>query len=150
MPSTELAVFGAGCFWAVERAFAERPGVLDTRAGYMGGHVDEPTYAQVCEGDTGHVEVVEVEFDPDEVAYADLLELFWTIHDPTSWDQQGADEGEQYRSVLFVADERQAAEAERSMLAASERFDDAIVTELREVETFWVAEDDHQGFLPRR
>lgn len=149
MRPPQYAVFGAGCFWSVERAFAQLPGVLDTRVGYTGGHLDDPSYAEVCEGTTGHVEAVEVEFDPDEISYADLLELFWTVHDPTSWDQQGADEGEQYRSVIFVASEAQASEAERSMQAAAERFDEELVTQIRELERFWVAEDEHQGFLPR-
>lgn len=145
----ELAVFGGGCFWALDKAFAEVEGVVDTRAGYMGGHLEEPTYAAVYEGTSGHIEVVEVEFDPERVTYRELEDLFWTFHDPTSWDRQGADEGEQYRSVIFTASPEQAEDAADSMEAAADGCDDAIVTEVRGVEQFWVAEDDHQGFLTR-
>lgn len=139
-----IATFGAGCFWNVEAVFAELDGVLDTRAGYMGGHVEDPTYDQVCEGDTGHIEVVEVDFDETVISYAELLAAFWAMHDPTSWDRQGPDEGEAYRSVIFVSDAQQADAAEYSRDALGQRLEDPIVTEIREATTFWVAEDDHQ------
>lgn len=142
-----VATFGAGCFWQVEQAYADLTGVLDTRVGYMGGHTDDPSYAEVCEDRTGHVEVVEVEFDADVVSFADLLEVFWSIHDPTSWDRQGADEGEAYRSVIFTHDEAQEVLAHQSREVAAEQFEDPIVTEIRPATRFWVAEDEHQGFL---
>lgn len=140
----QWAIFGGGCFWAIERAFAALDGVVDTRAGYMGGHVESPTYDEVCTGTTGHVEVVEVEFDPEVIEYAALVDHFWTIHDPTTWEAQGVDEGPQYRSLIFTQSAEQAAVAEASLERAALRFDDPIVTELRPAETFWVAEDDHQ------
>lgn len=148
-PNLQLATFGAGCFWSAQRSFAELAGVVDTRTGYMGGHREDPTYADVCEGDSGHIEVVEVEFDADVISYLELLDAFWRMHDPTSWDAQGNDEGEQYRSVIFVADEDQTVQARASMARAAEDFQDDIVTLIRQTETFWVAEDDHQDFLPR-
>ncbi len=141
----EIATFGGGCFWSVERAFAAVAGVVDTRTGYMGGHVDDPSYDQVCGGETGHVEVVEVSFDPRIVSYARLLEVFWRCHDPTRWDHQGNDEGEQYRSVIFVGDGAQREAALDSMEIAAGAFEDPIVTEIRDARTLWIAEDEHQG-----
>ena len=149
MRRTDLATFGAGCFWAVEEAFAHLDGVLDTRVGYMGGHTDAPSYDEVSSGDTGHVEVVQVEYDPDVVTYAELLAVFWSIHDPTSWDQQGPDQGSQYRSVIFTADDSQHALAEDSLDAIAAEHHEPVVTEIRPASTLWIAEDDHQRFLDR-
>lgn len=142
----QTGVFGGGCFWSIQAAFSRIDGVVDTRAGYMGGHVQEPTYDQVCDGDTGHVEVVEVEFDPEIVSYEALVQAFLEMHDPTSWDLQGNDQGDQYRSVLFVADDEQADVAQECLESASADYAEDIVTEIRVVEVFWVAEDDHQDF----
>ena len=144
----QIAVFGGGCFWPIEQAFSTIEGVQDTRAGYMGGGTDDPTYDEVCAGGTGHIEVVEVEFDPAVVSYAELVRAFWTMHDPTSWDQQGNDVGEQYRSVVF-AQEEQAEVALAELERAADQFAEDIVTEIREAGTFWVAEDEHQGFADR-
>ena len=146
----QLTTFGAGCFWSVEEAFASLDGVLDTRTGYMGGHTDAPSYDEVSTGDTGHVEVVQVEFDPARISYAALLEVFWSIHDPTSWDQQGPDQGSQYRSVIFTEDDDQHDQAEDSREAIAQHLDEPVVTEIQPAGTLWVAEDDHQRFLDRR
>ncbi len=113
MANTETAVLGGGCFWCVEAALLQLEGVLKVESGYMGGQVDQPTYEQVCGGGTGHAEVVRVEFDPAVISYGELLEVFFTAHDPTTLNRQGNDVGTQYRSVIFVLDDAQRAEAER-------------------------------------
>lgn len=149
---TALATFGAGCFWGVEETFRTTEGVEDATSGYMGGHVDNPTYEQVCTDTTGHAEVVQVEFDPEKVSYDALLEVFWSNHDPTTLDRQGPDHGRQYRSVIFYHDEAQREAAERSLeaLDASDRFSDPIVTEVEPAKAFWRAEDYHQRYLQKR
>ena len=125
---TEQATFGAGCFWQVEAAFQELPGVVDTAVGYEGGHVDNPTYEQVCSGTTGHVEVCQVTFDPSKVSYEELVEKYLEIHDPTQLNRQGPDVGYQYRSVVFAHSDEQAEVARRVIERAQERFRDPIVT----------------------
>ena len=150
--STKFATFGAGCFWGVEAAFRRLEGVVDTSVGYMGGNVDNPTYEQVCSHSTGHAEVVEVEYDPSEVGYEDLLEIFWSNHDPTQLNRQGPDVGSQYRSVIFFHDSDQESRAKRSKqeLDSSGRLGSPIVTEIVPAETFWRAEDYHQQYLEKR
>lgn len=149
---TEFATFGAGCFWGVEARFRALDGVVDATAGYAGGDTEQPTYEQVCSDATGHAEVVRVEFDPERIAYADLLEAFWTMHDPTQVNRQGPDVGTQYRSVIFYHDEdqRRIAERVRGELDASGRFNRPIVTAVEPAAQFWPAEDYHQQYLARR
>jgi peptide-methionine (S)-S-oxide reductase len=144
------ATFGAGCFWGVEAAFREIPGVSEVTSGYSGGERPEPTYEAVCSGDTGHAEVVEIEFDPDSVAYDELLDKFWEIHDPTTPNRQGPDIGTQYRSVIFFHDAEQEAAATRSRDAAQSRVARPIVTQIVPVSDFWRAEDYHQRYFEKQ
>ncbi len=148
--ATEKATFGAGCFWQVEEAFQELPGVADTAVGYEGGHVDNPTYEQVCSGTTGHVEVCQVSFDPSRVDYEDLVEKYLEIHDPTQLNRQGPDVGNQYRSVIFAHSDKQAEIARRVVERAKERFRDPIVTTIEPAQPFWRAEEYHQCYLQKR
>ncbi|MBI5851428.1 MAG: peptide-methionine (S)-S-oxide reductase MsrA [Planctomycetes bacterium] len=141
-----LATFGAGCFWCVEAVLEQLDGVLDVQSGYMGGSVADPSYEQVCTGTTGHAEVVHVRFDSSRIAYATLLEWFWKLHDPTTLNQQGADHGTQYRSVIFAHDDAQRVAAESSRAAAQARFRDPIVTEITPAGPFYVADPHHQDF----
>lgn len=146
------ATFGAGCFWGVEAAFRKVAGVTATAVGFMGGEREDVTYRQVCRGDTGHAEVVQVEFDPAEVGYESLLELFWKIHDPTQIDGQGPDIGDQYRSVIFFHDAGQeaAARAAKAALEASGRLRRPVATEIVAAGPFWRAEEYHQQYLEKR
>jgi peptide-methionine (S)-S-oxide reductase len=144
------ATFGAGCFWGVESAFREIPGVIEVTSGYSGGDRPEPTYEAVCSGDTGHAEVVEVEFDPDSVSYDELLDKFWELHDPTTLNRQGPDIGTQYRSAIFFHDAEQEAAATRSRAAAQSRFSRPIVTQIEPVSDFWRAEEYHQRYFERQ
>ena len=152
MSETRKATFGAGCFWGVEAAFRQVPGVVATAVGYAGGHTDNPTYRQVCSHRTGHAEVVEVEYDPSRVTYERLLEVFWANHNPTTRNRQGVDIGDQYRSVIFVHDDEQkeAALASRDALDRSGRWRKPIVTEIEPAPRFWRAEEYHQQYLERR
>ena len=143
---SELATFGAGCFWCVEAVLEQLDGVLDVSSGYMGGEVERPTYKQVCAGNTGHAEVVQVTFDPARISYAALLDWFWQLHDPTTLNRQGADVGEQYRSAIFYHSDEQRQAAERSKAAAAADFDDPIVTEITPAAAFYEAEDYHQDY----
>lgn len=145
-PKTELATLGAGCFWCVEAVYEQLPGVKGAVSGYMGGTVENPTYEEVCSKTTGHVEVVQVEFDPAVISYAEVLDWFWRLHDPTSRDRQGADAGPQYRSVIFTHSAAQEAAARASLAAAQPAFSKPIVTEVRPASAFWVAEGYHQGY----
>ena len=147
---TATASFGAGCFWQVEVEFRNTPGVLDAIVGYMGGDLENPTYEQVCTDRTGHAEVVEVKFDPDEISYDDLLEVFWRLHDPTQVNRQGPDVGRQYRSAIFVYDDEQRAAAEASRERAQARYSKPIATTIEPASTFWEAEDYHQRYLEKR
>lgn len=146
--ATELATLGGGCFWCLEATFERLRGVTDVRSGYAGGHVEDPGYREVCSGTTGHAEVVQVEFDPDILDYADLLDVFFTIHDPTTVDRQGGDVGTQYRSIILVHDDEQRRIAEATIAAREEsgRHDAPIVTQVEQLEEFYPAEDDHQGY----
>ncbi|KAA3647724.1 MAG: peptide-methionine (S)-S-oxide reductase [Chloroflexi bacterium] len=145
------ATFGAGCFWGVEHAFQKLEGVDSTQVGYMGGHTENPTYKDVCYTDTGHVEVVEITYDPDKVSYEDLLEVFWANHDPTQVNRQGPDVGEQYRSVVFAHNEEQKELATQSKteLDASGRFSRPIATNIEEAPEFYRAEEYHQQYYDK-
>ncbi|NLK25487.1 MAG: peptide-methionine (S)-S-oxide reductase MsrA [Euryarchaeota archaeon] len=149
---TKRATFGAGCFWGVQVAFDAVKGVISTQVGYMGGTTEHPTYRDVCTDRTGHAEVVEVEYDPAQVSYSQLLEVFWNIHDPTTPGRQGVDVGTQYRSVIFYHNEvqRQAAETMKERLQASGRFKRPIVTEIVPATSFWRAEEYHQKYHEKR
>jgi peptide-methionine (S)-S-oxide reductase len=148
----EKATFGAGCFWGVEAAFREVKGVLSTAVGYMGGKLSNPSYQDVCTDETGHAEVVQVEFDPAQVSYDDLLRVFWENHDPTTLNRQGPDVGTQYRSVIFYhnAAQKAAAEASKEALARSGRYRRPVVTEIVPAPEFWRAEEYHQQYLEKR
>jgi len=147
-PGEAVATFGAGCFWCVEAVLQQRDGVLRVTSGYMGGHTDAPTYEEVCTGRTGHAEVVQVVFDPTRVTYADLVEQFWRLHDPTTRNRQGGDVGTQYRSVIFVHDaaQRRVAEASRAALDASGDLPVPVVTEIVDAGPFHPAEDYHRDY----
>jgi peptide-methionine (S)-S-oxide reductase len=144
------ATFGAGCFWGVEAAFRRTQGVTGTKVGYAGGGVDNPTYEQVCSDTTGHAEVVEVTYDPEQVPYEQLLTIFWLEHDPTQLNRQGPDVGSQYRSVVFVHDDEQRAAAEASREAVQARFTRPVVTQIEDAPPFWEAENYHQQYLEKR
>jgi peptide-methionine (S)-S-oxide reductase len=148
----EKATFGAGCFWGVEAAFRQIKGVKATAVGYMGGKLKDPTYQDVCTDRTGHAEVVEVEYDPSEVSYEELLRVFWDNHDPTTLNRQGPDTGTQYRSVIFyhTPEQEAAAKASKDTLAKSGRYKRPIVTEITAAPEFWRAEDYHQQYLEKR
>ena len=147
-PAAAVATFGAGCFWCVEAVLDRLEGVSDVSSGYMGGHAEDPTYRQICNGDTGHAEVVQVRFDPERVSFEDLLAWFWRLHDPTTLNRQGADEGTQYRSAIFYHSEEQRlqAEAARAERDASGEFNAPIVTEITAAATFYTAEGYHQDY----
>ena len=146
--ATEKAVLGGGCFWCVEAAFVQLDGVESVRSGYMGGRRPNPTYEQVCTGTTGHVEVAEITFDPEKISYRDLLEVFFTVHDPTTLNRQGNDVGEQYRSVIFYENEAQKKTAEEVIAEWTREkvFPNPIVTAVEPAQTFYVAEDYHQEY----
>ena len=146
----EKATFGAGCFWQVEAAFREMEGVLDTQVGYEGGHVDNPTYEQVCSGTTGHAEVTQVEFDPGQVSYEELLAKFWETHDPTQVNRQGPDVGEQYRTVIFFHSPEQEAAARESKERIAMRLGKPVATSIEPATGFWRAEEYHQCYLEKR
>lgn len=149
MDKKELATFAAGCFWGVEEMFRNIRGVEEVISGYSGGHVDHPTYEQVCTGTTGHAESVQVTFDPSVVEYATLLRVFWSIHNPTIKDRQGPNIGNEYRSIIFFHNSAQERAAHKSKedLEASGTFADPIVTEIIPFQVFWPAEEYHQQFL---
>jgi peptide-methionine (S)-S-oxide reductase len=148
----ELATFGAGCFWGVEAAFRKVPGVLDVAVGYAGGHTQHPSYREVCTDTTGHAEVVQVTFDPEKVSYDQLLNVFWTIHDPTQVNRQGPDYGRQYRTAIFFHSPEQEASAKKSKqsLEASGKLHRPIATEITPAGPFWRAEEYHQRYLEKR
>ena len=149
--SEQVASFAAGCFWGVEARFREVPGVLDAVSGYMGGHAANPTYKQVCTGETGHAETVQVTFDADEVSYEELLDVFFDMHNPTTLNRQGPDFGSQYRSAAFWHDagQREAAQDKIAELNASGKWPRPVVTQLAEAGTFWRAEEYHQRYFEK-
>ncbi len=142
----DLATFGGGCFWCIEAVLQRIEGVLSVTSGYSGGTTPNPTYEEVCSGETGHAEAVQVAFDPSFISYEEILDIFWQAHDPTTLNRQGPDTGTQYRSVIFYAnvEQRQAAESSKKKVQA--RFRDPIVTQLAPLENFWKAEDYHQNY----
>jgi peptide-methionine (S)-S-oxide reductase len=146
------ATFGAGCFWGVEAEFRALKGVTNTAVGYLGGTLDNPTYRDVCSGRTGHAEVVQVEYDPAQISYEELLALFWEMHNPTTLNRQGPDVGTQYRSAIFYHDEAQqeAAETSKAALETSGAYNSPIVTEITPASQFYPAEDYHQQYLEKR
>lgn len=150
--SSLRATFAAGCFWGVEELFRRLAGVTSTRVGYTGGHTADPTYREVCGGQTGHAEAVEIEFDQSRISYRKLLETFWDNHDPTTKNRQGPDVGSQYRSTIFCHDQEQIKQAEQSKIARDEAglFGQPIVTEIQSATTFYPAEEYHQRYLHRR
>jgi peptide-methionine (S)-S-oxide reductase len=143
---TARAILGGGCFWCVEAVYQTVPGILGVTSGYAGGHVPNPTYEDVCTGRTGHAEVVQIQYDPDKITYAEIIDLFWKAHDPTTLNRQGPDTGPQYRSIILYEDETQKAVAEKSKAAAQANFKDPIVTEIVPLEEFYPAEKYHQDF----
>ncbi len=147
----EKATFGAGCFWGVEKVFAEMDGVVSTAVGYTGGTRRNPTYEEICTGRTGHAEAVQIEYDPEKVSYTELLEVFWTHHNPTTLNRQANDVGTQYRSAVFYHDDAQRREAERTkrLLDEAKVFHSEIVTEVTSASEFWRAEDYHQKYLKK-
>ncbi len=145
---TETATFAGGCFWCIEEIFRQQPGVLKVVSGYTGGETKNPTYREVCAGDTGHAEAIQITFDPQKIAYADLLAVFWKAHDPTQLNRQGADVGTQYRSAIFTHSEAQAAAAQAAKAAENDsgRHARPLVTEIVPAGTFYPAEDYHQEY----
>ncbi len=148
----EKATFGAGCFWGVEETFRKMKGVTSTAVGYSGGTFKNPSYRDVCTGQTGHAEVVQVEYDPAQVSYEELLAVFWSCHDPTTMNRQGPDVGSQYRSAVFYHTPQQeaAARASKDKLNSSGMFKRPIVTEITPASEFWMAEDYHQQYVAKR
>ncbi|HEY9639154.1 MAG TPA: peptide-methionine (S)-S-oxide reductase MsrA [Coleofasciculaceae cyanobacterium] len=148
----ETATFAAGCFWGVEAAFRKVQGVVSTSVGYMGGHFANPCYLDVLSRITGHAEVCQVEYDASQVSYSELLNTFWSIHDPTSLNRQGADRGEQYRSVIFwhSPDQEQAARRSKQQLEQSGQYDKPIVTQIQPASTYWLATADHQQYFEKK
>jgi peptide-methionine (S)-S-oxide reductase len=144
--STEIATFGAGCFWGVEHLFRKVPGVIEAVSGYSGGFVENPDYRLVCTDTTGHAEVVQVTFDPEAVTYDQLLEVFWAMHDPTQMNRQGPDVGTQYRSIVLTHSDEQKAAAEASKERAQSRYAGPIATEIEPFSVFYPAEDYHQRY----
>jgi peptide-methionine (S)-S-oxide reductase len=140
------AILGGGCFWCVEAVYQTVPGILIVISGYAGGNVPNPTYEDVSTGRTGHAEVVQIEYDPNKISYAEIVDLFWKAHDPTTLDRQGPDSGPQYRSIILYEDDAQKAIAEKSKAAAQADFKDPIVTEIVPLEEFYPAEKYHQDF----
>jgi len=148
-PSRQVAYVGGGCFWCTEAAYDLLPGVVSVVSGYAGGKTRQPTYEDVCRGNSGHAELVRVEFDPAVVSYRTVIDFFWSIHDPTTLNRQGADEGTQYRSIIFTTNEEERIAAEASRTAAQPSWGGRIVTEIVPLEKFHVAEDYHQDYFAK-
>lgn len=147
LPSkTATATLGGGCFWCLDAAFAQLPGVLKVTSGFAGGDTPNPTYDKVCTGQTGHAEVVQITYDPSKVTYDQLLDLFWKVHDPTTLNRQGADHGTQYRSIILTASPEETAAAEASKKKAQSLYNDPIVTEIVPLKAFYPAEGYHQDY----
>lgn len=149
---TEKATFAAGCFWHVEEAFRHVKGVVGTRVGYTGGTVENPTYNDVCTGETGHAETVEIQYEPEQISYDQLLEIFWENHNPTSLNQQGPDIGTEYRSAIFfhTPEQEKAARESKARLEKSGKYDQPIVTEIEPAGPFYPAEEYHQQYMEKQ
>lgn len=148
MAVMEKAYLGGGCFWCTEASFQNLKGVSSVVSGYMGGSIKNPCYREICTGNTGHAEVIEIDFDPEVISFETLLEIFWTVHDPTTLNQQGADKGTQYRSVVFYTSEMQREKTMESIKdVASTLWENPIVTEVSPVEVFYKAEENHQNYF---
>lgn len=147
----EKATFGAGCFWGVQKEFNKINGILNTTVGYMGGNLKNPKYEDVCTNKTGHIEVIQIEFDPEIVTYEKILDVFWKIHDPTQFNRQGLDVGTQYKSIIFYHNEKQKILAEKSKenLQKSNKFKKPIATEIKPTDIFYKAEEYHQNYLEK-
>ena len=152
MSEIETATFGAGCFWGVEAAFGRVKGVVSTSVGYMGGHFEHPSYLDVLSRITGHAEVVQVKYDPLVVSYQTLLDIFWSIHDPTSLNRQGADRGEQYRSVIFyyTSEQEHLARQSKQNLERSGKYQKALATQIQPASTYWLATEEHQQYFEKK
>lgn len=144
--NTDTVIIGAGCFWCTEAVYQELQGVIDIEVGYAGGHVTNPGYREVTYGKTGHIEVAKITYNPEQISYRQLIDIFWTMHDPTSMDRQGADVGSQYRSVIFYTDDRQKTIAEESKDVAQNIYSDKIATEIRALHNYFPGEDYHQKY----
>ena len=149
MKNTETATIGGGCFWCVEAAYEGVQGIESVVSGYAGGPKQNPTYREVCDGNTGHAEVVQITYDPDVLSYAEVLNRFWLVHDPTTLNRQGSDVGTQYRSIILYESDRQRAVAERSLAEAQKGFASKIVTEIKPLKKFYPAEDYHQDYFAK-
>ena len=149
MATTETAIFAAGCFWGVEAAFHQVPGVIDAVSGYTGGTAENPSYREVCNGRTGHAEAVEVTYDPQKVTYEQLLGVFWRIHDPTTLNRQGPDVGTQYRSAIFVSNDAQREQATNSLKREQQNYSAPIVTQIHDAAPFYRAEEYHQRYFEK-
>ena len=150
--SQQKATFGAGCFWKTENEFLKVPGVIKTSVGYMGGNFPDPSYLDVVARITGHAEVAQIEYDPERVSYQELLDIFWQMHDPTSLNRQGADRGEQYRSVIFyhTREQEQTARKSKQQLQQSGKYDKEIVTEIKPAKDYYLATEDHQQYIAKK
>ena len=148
----EKTTFGAGCFWGIEYSFNKVPGVLEAPVGYSGGSLENPTYQQVCSGQTGHAEVVQVKFDPNKVSFQELLEVFWNIHDPTTLNRQGPDVGTQYRSAILFHSQEQETLARKSVqnLTEQKKYSNPIVTEISPIDVFYLGEEYHQRYFEKQ
>lgn len=151
-PSTQTATFAAGCFWGVEASFRQLDGVVNTAVGYTGGHWLNPSYLDVCGGMTGHVEAVQIDYEPSCISYDRLLEVFWSIHNPTKLDREGPDKGPQYRSMIFVhsADQEQRAQASKQRIIQSGQYDRPLQTQIQPISAFYMAEDAHQNYYAKK
>jgi peptide-methionine (S)-S-oxide reductase len=143
----EFATLGGGCFWCLEAVYEEVQGVIDVESGYAGGHVEQPTYRAVCDGTTGHAEVVRVEFDPSRISYREILEIFFTIHDPTTLNRQGNDVGTQYRSAIFTHSDAQKRIAQQTIAEIQPHYDGEVVTQVAPVSRYFRAEEYHQEYF---
>jgi peptide-methionine (S)-S-oxide reductase len=144
--NTQKATLGGGCFWCVEAVYERLPGIISVTSGYAGGRTENPTYEEVCSGETGHAEVVQIEYDPAKISYEKIVDLFWDAHDPTTLNRQGADVGTQYRSIILTQNEEEARIAKESKDRAQGKLKSPIVTEIAPLKTFYPAEDHHQDF----
>ena len=149
MSETQTATFGGGCFWCIESVLKELRGVVSVTSGYAGGHVEAPSYEDVCTGETGHAEVVQVEFEPDAISYRDLLDVFFTIHNPTTLNRQGPDVGSQYRSIVLYHDDEQRQIIASAIEDVQPLYDDEIVTDVESLEVFYPAEEYHQDYFEK-